>query len=170
MVIKYMVGALGLIAAGAIGFIYLPGGQSRLEGVFKPGKISRIDFRTLKKSSRPNNFLFAAQGLQNGTEDMVAPEFDATPDELAEALDQLFPPTSDRNLVTRERDGHYRDYVVRTPLMRYPDIVSIEVVPINQTRSSLNLYSRSVYGYSDRGVNKRRGREWISLLTNRLNQ
>jgi uncharacterized protein (DUF1499 family) len=49
--------------------------------------------------------------------------------------------------------------------MRYPDLITVQFRPLDSTRSTLAIYSRSVYGYSDRGVNQRRVRQWLDRLS-----
>jgi uncharacterized protein (DUF1499 family) len=57
------------------------------------------------------------------------------------------------------------DYVERSRLMRVPDLVTMRFIPSGATRATLAIYSRSVYGYSDRGVNQRRVRAWLDRLS-----
>lgn len=53
---------------------------------------------------------------------------------------------------------------VRTPVLRFPDLVSIEVIPLDAGRSTLSILSRSVYGHSDLGANRRRVTAWLDAL------
>ncbi|NYZ11266.1 DUF1499 domain-containing protein [Azospirillum sp. RWY-5-1] len=53
---------------------------------------------------------------------------------------------------------------VRTPLLRFPDLVSVEVRPLDGERSTLAILSRSVYGHSDLGTNRRRVTAWLDTL------
>ncbi|MCB1632914.1 MAG: DUF1499 domain-containing protein [Pseudomonadales bacterium] len=39
-------------------------------------------------------------------------------------------------------------------------------MPLGEARSTLIIYSRSVYGYSDLGVNKARVNRWLAELQN----
>ncbi|MCB4824440.1 DUF1499 domain-containing protein [Roseicella aerolata] len=54
-------------------------------------------------------------------------------------------------------------WVARTPLMNYPDIVTAELVP-GPAGAGLFLYSRSLFGWSDLGVNRRRVEAWLAAL------
>lgn len=56
------------------------------------------------------------------------------------------------------------EWVERTPLMNYPDLISAEIRPAAQG-SALLLYSRSLFGWSDLGVNKARVERWLRALT-----
>jgi len=63
------------------------------------------------------------------------------------------------------KDGQQIDFVQRTELIRYPDIITVRFVPIDAATSTLAIYSRSVYGKSDFGVNKTRIDAWFSELS-----
>jgi uncharacterized protein (DUF1499 family) len=55
-------------------------------------------------------------------------------------------------------------YIQRSALLRFPDIVTVEFVPLGERRSSLAVYSRSRYGREDFGVNRSRVTRWTGLL------
>jgi hypothetical protein len=59
-------------------------------------------------------------------------------------------------------------WVVRSLVLNFPDIIWAEVRPVEGASSELLLYSQSVYGYSDFGVNKRRVAAWVVAVTNAL--
>jgi uncharacterized protein (DUF1499 family) len=63
---------------------------------------------------------------------------------------------------------HYDDFVVRSALFRFPDLVAIQAIELGKNKSTLALYSRSVYGRSDLGVNKRRSLGWLTQLDGAL--
>jgi uncharacterized protein (DUF1499 family) len=55
-------------------------------------------------------------------------------------------------------------YVQRSKWLRFPDLIDLRLVAISEHKSTLYAYSRSVYGYSDLGVNCRRMTHWLSEL------
>ena len=61
-----------------------------------------------------------------------------------------------------ERDG-FATYVQRTKLVQFPDYVSVKAVEVDGG-SALHIFSRSRFGYSDRGVNKKRILSWLEKL------
>jgi uncharacterized protein (DUF1499 family) len=58
-------------------------------------------------------------------------------------------------------------FVQRSRIFRFPDTVWLQAVQTD-TGSSVILYSRSNYGNSDLGTNKRRIRAWLTKLTERI--
>ena len=60
-----------------------------------------------------------------------------------------------------------RDYVARSRMFNFPDLVAAEVLP-RDGASGLVLWSRSVYGRSDLGANRARLVAWLAALDARL--
>jgi len=59
---------------------------------------------------------------------------------------------------------HQSQWVERTALMNYPDIIVAEAVAGPQGGAGLFLYSRSLLGWSDLGVNRARVERWLGAL------
>ncbi len=57
------------------------------------------------------------------------------------------------------------DLVARTLFVRWPDWVTVRFIPLGEKRSTLAIYSRSVYGRSDFGANKNRITNWLARLS-----
>jgi uncharacterized protein (DUF1499 family) len=66
--------------------------------------------------------------------------------------------------VLADEPGLYDDFVVRSALFGFPDLVSVKFLEAKGKTSALALYSRSVYGRSDLGVNRRRSLAWLAEL------
>ena len=54
--------------------------------------------------------------------------------------------------------------MVRTRLLNFPDLVTAQVDALPDGRSALWLYSRSLFGRSDLGTNRRRAEQWLAAL------
>jgi uncharacterized protein (DUF1499 family) len=54
--------------------------------------------------------------------------------------------------------------VVRSAVFNFPDLVTAQVAPDGENASTLILYSRSVYGRSDFGVNRKRLLSWLAAF------
>ncbi|MCB1391419.1 MAG: DUF1499 domain-containing protein [Rhodobacteraceae bacterium] len=59
-------------------------------------------------------------------------------------------------------DDAHATWIARTALMRYPDYVSIRLIPEGEG-TRIVAFSRSRFGYGDRGVNRARLRRWLPV-------
>ena len=55
-----------------------------------------------------------------------------------------------------------------TRLMRFPDTIDLEVFAAGEGQSTLALYSRSLLGRKDFGVNRARVERWLAALDQRI--
>ncbi|MEM8793371.1 MAG: DUF1499 domain-containing protein [Pseudomonadota bacterium] len=121
-----------------------------------------IDPATARKPSSPNSFLYAPAAATAETPDIEATVLEGEPDEVLErfAAQALAAPRV-RELTTGGTG--YRTFVQRTPLMGFPDYISVSAVAV-EGGSALIIFSRSQYGYGDWGVNRKRIEGWLSQL------
>jgi uncharacterized protein (DUF1499 family) len=126
---------------------------------------ARIDFATLERPAKPNTFLMAPEGLcRKAKTDAVPPIFTVAAAKLRQEFLNV--------AIARPRVSHtlsderalYDDFVVRSALLRFPDLVSVKFLDLNDGRSTLALYARAVYGYSDMGVNRARSLDWLARV------
>lgn len=66
--------------------------------------------------------------------------------------------------VATDADGRRFIYVQHSPILRFPDIITVELVSLGLNRSSIAIYSRSRYGVYDFGKNRKRVERWLVLL------
>ena len=66
--------------------------------------------------------------------------------------------------VADEPQQHGLIAIQHTPLLHFPDIITIEFVAIDNDRASLAIYSGARYGSGDFGTNRRRVLAWLSRL------
>ena len=67
--------------------------------------------------------------------------------------------------VAEELDGRRLVYIQHSSLFRFPDIITVEFVSLGPDRSSLALYSHSLYGRYDFGQNRWRIETWLAKLS-----
>ncbi len=124
-----------------------------------------VDPVTAPTPPTPNSFRVLAPGATPGPEEMSSPLFPVPPAQLMQAFDRmaLAQPRTERLAGTADGQG-FVTYVQRTPLVGYPDYVSVRAVPVGEGQSALVILSRSRFGKSDLGVNKARVAQWLDAL------
>ena len=96
-----------------------------------------------------------------------APVYDVSPEELFAALDEIIRATPKTTKVAEGPDPLHASYIARTPLVGFPDYVSVRVRPAGEG-ATYAIYSRSRFGQSDHGVNAERIAGWRGALADRF--
>ncbi|MEX1154374.1 DUF1499 domain-containing protein [Parvibaculum sp.] len=124
-----------------------------------------MDFQTLRLKATPNQYLAAPAGLcEQAKPHRTTPEFDVDP-AVIRALFRDVALAQPRLVQTSADDATFTDiYVQRSALLGFPDTITVRFLAAGAGRSSLAIYSRSRYGYSDLGVNKVRIDAWLRGL------
>lgn len=154
-----------LVAAAVIIALLAYGRERTWQLIAGPADQGPVAFETLERSGRPNDALACPRGFCRRAEpDIVPPVYAVSADMLQQTLHGAvtLEPLIDR-VAASEETGASR-YVQRSPLLRFPDTISVRTIPRGPRRATLALYSRSQIGYSDMGVNKARLTRWIALL------
>ena len=135
-----------------------------LESILAVGDVPVVDFATLQRGPDPNQYLLCPKGTCAAQTDGEAPVFDVRVEQLQVAWDEMLAEQPRLQVLRREVTNVQIDYVQRSRLLRFPDLVTVRFVPIDDTHSTLAIYSRSVYGKGDMGVNRIRVEEWLARL------
>lgn len=96
-----------------------------------------------------------------------APVYDVTPERLFALLEGVVIDTPRVEKVAEGPDPLHASYISRTPLMGYPDYVSLRVISV-EGGASFAIWSRSRFGRSDFGLNAARIERWREELENAL--
>lgn len=69
-------------------------------------------------------------------------------------------------VVVLGRDDSLRqhDYVQRSAVFRFPDIITVRFYDLDADGASLAVFSRALYGRADFGVNRERVEAWLARL------
>lgn len=132
-----------------------------------PADQGAVDFATLTRSPKPNNYLLCPKDLC-AEADAAAPVFALSAEELRGAFRDAL--KNEPDLTRMDESGTAERYVQKTALMRYPDTISVRYIPLTASTSTLAIYSRSLIGRSDFGVNKARVERWMAALSERTKQ
>lgn len=128
------------------------------------------NFETLKRPSKPNNFLVCDTGhCQQAAADMPPPVFDYPPEIVQTAWDRVIARQPRTQLSARQPEINQYEYVQRSALMKFPDTITVRFLSEQGGASTkILIWSRSKIGYSDWGVNKKRVTGWLAELADEL--
>ncbi len=152
-----------VVAAGAA-LLFTPLGDRPLGALFAVGDVEAVDFGGLRLPSDPNWSLTCPPGFCGANPHAVSPHFDVTAERLRERWREVAAAAPRVALVAAHRDGWQFAYVQRSARFRFPDIVTVRIIAVSPTQSTLAVYSRSVYGRNDFGVNRERIKGWLARL------
>ena len=157
-----LVGVLVVIVIVAV-LLFTPLGERPLTALFSVGDSETVDFEDLKLTDKANQFLMCPQSICTGHAD--SPVFDVSVDELREHWRDVV--TTQPRVELLAENGQQLVYVQRSERFRFPDIITVRFITVLPSQSTLAIYSRSVYGKSDFGVNRKRIEAWLSAVGGR---
>lgn len=150
------------IAIAAVALIWE---GTTLEGViFDVGEVPVVDFAALERGPDPNQYLLCPKAMCTAETDGEPPVFDVPVEQLQVAWDEMLAEQPRLAVLRRDVTNTQIDYVQRSRLLRFPDLVTVRFVPIDDAHSTLAIFSRSIYGKGDMGVNRIRVEEWLARL------
>ncbi|HEY4173910.1 MAG TPA: DUF1499 domain-containing protein [Rhodopila sp.] len=126
-----------------------------------------LDTTHIVRPASPNTALAAPAGFTPPA-DIVTPQYKVPADQLfalARAVAAAQPRTYQAALYPEQLQA---DFVVRSAMFNFPDLVMVQVLKDGADSSGLIVYSRSVYGHSDLGVNRKRLEAWLAALQTKL--
>ena len=125
-----------------------------------------LHFKSLKRPPKPNTCLVAPDNHCLAAEpDFAPPELPMTGRGLFSKLNEILASERSFGKIEADPEALRLKFVATTGLLRFKDDVDIEVIPIDDARSTLAIYSRSRVGYSDLGTNRKRVEKLIERLT-----
>jgi uncharacterized protein (DUF1499 family) len=161
---------LVLAAALAIGYVLIEKRQALYERLANLGgarlDMGPVDFVTLHRRDSPNDALVCPPGhCRNAKPDWEAKTYDAPPAQLRARLTTiaLAEPNTQTLPCLPACEGALR-LVQYSRIMRFPDTIDVDVLPVGDDKSTLAIYSRSLLGYGDFGVNRARIARWLAAL------
>ena len=152
------------VAASILGLTLAACG-SGVEGITPPPP---MDMAHLQRPETPNTALAAPEGF-TPTPDIVTPIYDRPADDLYAAMLEVAQSQARTYLLARYDDRRQAHFVARIAVFGFPDLIAVQVLEVAAGRSQLVIWSRSVYGYSDLGVNRNRVARWLAALHVEMN-
>lgn len=143
-------------AAWLIAFIFPACGQPGSAGVPPPP----VDLMRMERPGTPNTALAAPVGFTPAP-DIVTRAYPVPPGDLLSAVARVAQ-RQPRLYVLAKTDARI-DWVARSAVFNFPDEISAQT-SAGADGATLVLYSRSIYGHSDLGVNRKRIKAWLAAL------
>jgi uncharacterized protein (DUF1499 family) len=100
--------------------------------------------------------------------DLVTPVFRVSAARLFAAVHEVAAAQPRTFLAASYPDRLQEHWVARSAVFNFPDLIAVQVAAAGPDTSTLVLYSRSVYGRSDLGVNLARLRVWLAAVNTML--
>ncbi|HTZ78364.1 MAG TPA: DUF1499 domain-containing protein [Stellaceae bacterium] len=151
-----------IVAAALLGVrLYM---SRAVEDGLQPGE--QVDFARLALGARDNVYLLCPRepAICSAPPDGASPVFALGAMALRDRLLQMVAEEPRVRLISEDAAHRHLVFIARSVLLRFPDIVTVEILPMGPGQSTLAILSRSRYGRSDFGVNRRRVEAWIAKL------
>ena len=122
-----------------------------------------MDVTHLVRPASPNSALAAPNGF-SPPPDIRTPVYPVPADRLYAAIQAVAAAQPRTFSLAAYPDRLQADWVARSAVFNFPDVIMAQVSPAGRNEATMVLYSRSVYGYSDLGVNRQRVAAWLAAL------
>jgi uncharacterized protein (DUF1499 family) len=122
-----------------------------------------MDMTRIERPTTPNTFLAGPADMRPAP-DLVTESHTLPAAALYAKAEALFASQPKTYIAAAFPDRLQAHYVVRSALLNFPDLVTVQVNSDGTGRSTLVIWSRSVYGRSDFGVNRDRTNAWLAAL------
>ena len=149
---------LGVIPL-VLSLIFPACGKPGAEGIKPPA----IDFKALTLPRTPNYALAAPVGYTPAPE-FITPRYLVPAARLFTALARVAASQPRTFALESHAKAGQAAWVARSRVANFPDIIEASVAPAASGGRTLILYSHSVYGRGDFGVNKARIKVWLMAI------
>ncbi len=160
---RLSIGVLIVVGVAAV-LLFTPLGERPLAALFALDDIESVDFAELRLTDKPNQFLMCPPGICAADPHADSPAFDVSVEKLRERWRDVLAVQPRIELWAEDAEGLQFDYVQRSLRFRFPDLITVRFISVSLSRTTIAIYSRSVYGKSDFGVNRERIDAWLKTL------
>ncbi len=129
-----------------------------------------VDPLTVKEVQQRYQYLVAPKAAAATAPNVEGEIFDATPRDVMIAFDEVAMSAPRTKLAAGSPTDMWATYVQRSKYMRFPDYISVTAIGTPDGRATVAVFSQSIYGANDLGVNKARIDLWLGQLSEALNE
>lgn len=126
-----------------------------------------MDVAHIVRPSSPNTALAAPAGF-GPAPDIVTPSYRMPAENLFSLVQDVAARQPRTFQAAKYPDQLQVHYAARSAVFNFPDQIIVQVLQEGPDNSGLIVYSRSVYGESDFGVNRKRIEAWLAELRPKL--
>lgn len=135
---------------------------------------SMTDFVRLENRQRPgvvaNEYIMTPEDFTNARIDRFPPNFPVSAEKLTDLIKKVVLENQPRTvLVAEDKSTNRIEFVQRSLIFRFPDVITFQVIPLDDNDSTVAVHSYSIYGEGDLGVNADRVKTWIRDLGQEVN-
>ena len=128
--------------------------------------LQQVDLQTYQKKSSPNNYLVCPKDYCKSMANETSPLYPVNAAQLKSAFMKMAQMQPRTKLLYH--NGNSLTYVQRTAILRFPDMIYINIIPKGDKQATLAILSQSVYGHYDFGKNKQRITNWLKTLQHHI--
>lgn len=149
----FALGVAGLFVL--IALLYIVVGFERVWSAMAGEPSSEIiQIATIKKTTKPNQYLVCLNDFCDEASDRVSPVFDVSVDRLKAIMADIERNDANFSKVNSGDGDRRQKYIMRSPFWRFPNLISIEYIPLENNQSTIAIYAQAQLGQSDLGANQ----------------
>lgn len=177
---KFGVVLSGVVAAAVVALVLLlvtPAGTALFTALFPVGPVETIDFAQLKVTRTGNAALMCPTAEMCPERDDGTAIYDADMNKMKAAWTAAMKAEARTQLVHSDDAAHQYTYLVRSVMWRMPDLITVQFIDQSDrrqllgrdnARTTLIVYSRSLYPMIDLDANAGRARRLLGFLDSHL--
>lgn len=113
-----------------------------------------VEIAKVKKTPKPNQYLVCPDGFCEENIDRASPIFDAPVDKIRQILASIEGKDASLVKVNADTGGMHEKYIMRSPFWKFPNLISVEYIPLENDQSTIAIYAQAQLGQSDLNANK----------------
>ncbi|MEP2980721.1 MAG: hypothetical protein ABJO86_14615 [Lentilitoribacter sp.] len=113
-----------------------------------------VEIANVQKTRKPNQYLVCPEAFCEEKIDRASPVFNAPVDKIRQILASIAGGDANFTKVNADTAGMREKYIMRSPFWKFPNLISVEYIPLENDQSTLAIYAQAQLGQSDLNANK----------------